>query len=110
MRVDRELIELYEHIPEDSRSQIIETRNGLERIGPFELPIELPSGKVELFLVNHYFALRTQQNYFVLTPKENKFIEPLLRIESVCTYAHIFNSTRCDCRFQLMNSLEKIYD
>ena len=104
----KELEELYKHIPSRLRNKVVSMNEEFERIGPFKLPIELPSGEIVFFTVNHYFMRNTGHRYYVVM-KNEKFNNPLLRIESICNYAHIFNSRRCDCRFQLFNALEKIY-
>ena len=105
---NEKLEELYNHIPEELREKVVELNDSFERIGPFELPIELPSGDVIFFTVNHYLMKGTKHRYYVIT-KNSKFKNPILRIESVCNYAHILNSRRCDCRYQLLNALKKIH-
>jgi len=108
METKENLQTLYNHLPKELRDQVVEINEEFERIGPFQLPIELPSGEIVFFTVNHYFMRNTNHRYYVVT-KNGKFKNPVLRIESVCNYAHIFNSRRCDCRFQLFNALEKIH-
>ena len=53
MMKSEELEELYNHVPEELRRKVVELNDSFERIGPFELPIELLSGKVIFFTVNH---------------------------------------------------------
>ncbi len=103
------LKQLYAHIPSELRDRVVELTENFERIGPFQLPIELPSGDVVFFTVYHYFMKESKHRYYLITRNET-FINPLLRIESVCNYAHLLNSRRCDCRFQLMDALEKIHN
>jgi GTP cyclohydrolase II len=108
MKRKKNVKEFYSHVPKKLLKQVLEVNSNFERIGPFELPIELPSKKVVIFRLNHYFFFKSKSSYYAITRKRNKFSNPLLRIESVCNYAHIFNSRRCDCRYQLMSALEKI--
>lgn len=109
MKIKENLEKLYKHIPESLRKQVVEVNEDFERIGSFELPIELPSGEVAIFQVNHYTFLESGDSYYVVSKKKN-FTNPLLRIESVCNYAHLFNSRRCDCRYQLMDALQRIHN
>lgn len=102
-----DLTKLYSHLPKALVSKVVTLTDKFERIGPFELPIELPSGKVAIFTVYHYYFIGTKAHYYVLS-QAKRFKNPLLRIESVCNYAHIFNSRRCDCRYQLMHALQQI--
>lgn len=70
------------------------------------MPIRLSTGKVEWFNF-HYFEIR--KRYIVVTKGRitNSRNIPL-RIESACVFGHIFNSIKCDCNFQLHQSLEII--
>ncbi|MFA4818285.1 MAG: hypothetical protein WC621_00365 [Patescibacteria group bacterium] len=78
-----------------------------ELIGPVNLPLKLPDGKVSLFKI-WYFAFPGGQ-YAVLTKgNPTKVKKPLVRVESVCIWAHFFGSQYCDCGWQLEEAKRRI--
>ena len=55
--------------------------------------------------------MNREEHFHVLTLGE--IIEEdnvLVRIESACTYAHLYGSQLCDCQYQLQNGLKNISD
>lgn len=80
----------------------------MKYIGPITLPLRLISGGFK----NFKLTLATSNkgdNYHILecgkvADKENVIV----RIESACTYAHLYGSSLCDCDWQLKHAIEKI--
>ena len=86
--------------------------------GKFRMPCRLVDGKIEENFILHLFSFPTNHKY--LGPEEHFHVitlgnverqENLLtRIESACTYAHLYGSQLCDCQYQLQQSLKRISD
>lgn len=86
------------------------------RIGPFEVigPVRLPcrmDGREPGMLNLHLFCAPGGR-YSVVTPTRledaHKHESPLVRISSMCVWAHIFGSCHCDCGEQLELAKERI--
>ncbi len=74
--------------------------------GPIKLPLLLVSGKVEEFEIYHFKS--PQGKYQILVKGDVRGKGALTRIESACTYAHLYGSQLCDCQWQLRESLKRI--
>ncbi len=79
-----------------------------KKVGPMRLPCLLKNGEtVEFKLYTYKFP--KEEEYYVLEKNNVKKIkDPLVRIHSACSFAHIFSSQRCDCKFQLDETMLKI--
>ncbi len=85
----------------------MKTTTSFEKLGPIKLPLALKSGKVKDF--NLFLYIFPKENYHVLTYGEiSGNPNALVRIESACTYAHLYSSQLCDCEWQLKEALNKI--
>lgn len=78
-----------------------------ELIGPVRLPLKLANDKTGAFSI-YYFSFPGGQ-YAVLQKRNPKNSDiPLVRIESICIWAHIFGSQYCDCGWQLEEAKVRI--
>lgn len=101
----------YSHVPKDLLDKVVKNTEKFEIIGKFELPLLLSDSEVSVFDVLHITSFETGHKYYVVYKGELEGMKnPLFRIESVCNYAHLFNSQRCDCRWQMMNFLKSVSD
>ena len=84
--------------------------------GKFRMPCKLIDGNIEEGFVLHLFSFPTdnrftgpEEHFHVITLGEIKDKKNvLLRIESACTYAHLYGSQLCDCQYQLQHGLKRI--
>jgi len=75
--------------------------------GPIKLPIGLPDGRAVEFEI--YFTKKDKKRYLILKHGVVNFKADIyLRIESACVFGHVMGSRRCDCGFQLKNSINII--
>jgi GTP cyclohydrolase II len=80
----------------------------ISNIGPIKLPITIGQ---EYF---GWFQLRLFQSnssYYLCLEKGMggaKSLPALVRIESACTFAHLFGSQKCDCEWQLKEAMRQI--
>ena len=78
-----------------------------EKMGPMRLPCLLVNGKTHEFKL-YLYRFGDCRDYYVL---ENGNVcgseNPLIRIHSACSFAHVFNSQRCDCKAQLDGAMIK---
>lgn len=83
--------------------------------GKFRMPCKLIDGSIEENFILHLFSFPSKNKYLgeeehfhvlVLGNVNNKK-DVLTRIESACTYAHLYGSQLCDCQFQLQEGLKK---
>ena len=71
-----------------------------------ELPTEIANFKVHAFTEEH-----NKKDHLVISYGDTSASKPILaRIHSQCITGESFFSMRCDCRFQLTESLQKITD
>jgi len=83
------------------------TKKRKKVFGPISIPILVNDSKVAEFNLLLYKI--GSENYHVLENLNNTFDEiPYLRIESACTFAHIYGSKLCDCEQQLRSALNII--
>jgi len=79
-----------------------------ELIGPVRLPLRLSDGNVNPNFSIWYFGFPGGR-YAALTLGDlTKTKAPLARIESVCIWAHFFDSQYCDCEWQLGEAKKRI--
>ncbi len=79
-----------------------------ELIGPVRLPLCLSDGNVNPNFSIWYFEFPGGR-YAALTLGDlSKIKTPLVRIESVCIWAHFFDSQYCDCEWQLGEAKKRI--
>ncbi|MBI4176349.1 MAG: hypothetical protein HY518_04030 [Candidatus Aenigmarchaeota archaeon] len=71
-----------------------------ELIGPVKLPLKIFKEKVSEFSI-WYFAFPGGQYAALIKGNPSKVKKPLVRVESVCIWAHFFGSQYCDCGWQL---------
>jgi 3,4-dihydroxy 2-butanone 4-phosphate synthase/GTP cyclohydrolase II len=77
--------------------------------GPIELPALLPGEIIANFRL--YFFMLPEGTYYVLEKGDVRGAKwPLVRIQSTCNIAHIFNSQRCDCEPQLELAMELLHN
>ncbi|MFH1257608.1 MAG: bifunctional 3,4-dihydroxy-2-butanone-4-phosphate synthase/GTP cyclohydrolase II, partial [Candidatus Micrarchaeota archaeon] len=71
------------------------------------LPSKMSNGRTEEFKL--WFYRFGKDKYYVLE-KGNVWMskEPLVRIHSACSFAHVFDSQRCDCKSQFDLAKERI--
>lgn len=81
------------------------SKASFEKLGPITLPLQVKGGEVKDF--NLFLYSFPGQNYHVLTHGDTKE-NTMLRIESACTYAHLYGSQLCDCKWQLEEALKRI--
>lgn len=78
-------------------------------VGPVKLPLRLYDDSVVEFSSCYYET--SQGIYVVLAIGEpQKEPPPLVRVQSVCSYAHLFGSQLCDCEWQLEESKRRVAD
>lgn len=76
----------------------------MEFRGPITLPLRIANKGIVQFKL--YLCYSMLQHYHVLFIGDIVPNSPvLLRIESACTYAHLYGSSLCDCKEQLDKSL-----
>ena len=75
--------------------------------GPMCLPCLLNDGSVAEFKL---YVYRFDENLYYVIEKGSisNAKPPLVRIHSTCSFAHVFNSQRCDCKSQLDEAMAKI--
>ena len=79
----------------------------VEKIGPIMLPLSIDGLEIVNFELTLYQL--SMRNYHVLTYFPSPPTDTvLLRIESACTFAHLYGSKLCDCREQLEAALSII--
>ena len=66
-----------------------------------KLPVLLSNHKAANFNLFLYRFADTQDYYVIEHGNIKNSKEPLVRIHSACSFAHVFNSQRCDCQAQL---------
>lgn len=72
--------------------------------GPITLPLRVSKKGIVKFKL--YLVCNEEQHYHVLLYGDVSSNEPvLMRIESACTYAHLYGSSLCDCKEQLEQSI-----
>lgn len=71
-----------------------------ELIGPVELPLKLSDSKISMFSL-WYFAFPGGRYAAIVKGNLEKANNLLVRIESICVWAHLFGSQYCDCAWQL---------
>jgi len=81
--------------------------NVIEKIGPITLPLATNNSKVVNFHLTLYRIDNRNYHVLVCNPSVPSDIV-LLRIESACTFAHLYGSKLCDCEQQLKTSLSMI--
>ena len=84
--------------------------------GKFKMPCKLIDGSMQEDFVLHLFSFQKENK--LLGPEEHFHVlvlgdvankeDVLTRIESACTYAHLYGSQLCDCQFQLKEGLRQI--
>ena len=84
------------------------TQMALKSIGPMRLPALLRDGNVKTF---HLYTYTSETGSPISVLEYGKIRNPpLLRIHSACSFAHVFNSQRCDCKSQLDEALLRIVE
>ncbi len=85
------------------------TNRTFRKIGPIALPIRTNGSKIVNFDLVLYVI--EDRNYHVLTCQPlHDAIPTIFRIESACSFAHLYGSMLCDCEQQLKTSLKIIGD
>lgn len=79
-----------------------------KKVGPMRLPSLLMNGEVVNFNFYTYWFPKDGYYYVIEKGEIKKSKSPLVRIHSACSFAHIFNSQRCDCEAQLEEAMLKI--
>ncbi len=80
-----------------------------KKIGPVKLPCLLKNRSTGNFRV-YLYRFPGKKDYFVVEKGDVRNIDqPLIRIHSHCGFGVILNSRRCECRFQLEESMLKIW-
>ncbi|MDD5253665.1 MAG: deaminase [Candidatus Nanoarchaeia archaeon] len=84
--------------------------------GKFMMPCKLKNGDIEEKFILHLFSFPTNNKF--LGPEEHFHVitlgdiqgksNVLIRIESACTYAHLYGSQLCDCLYQKDEALQNI--
>ncbi|MDD5254116.1 MAG: GTP cyclohydrolase II [Candidatus Nanoarchaeia archaeon] len=84
--------------------------------GKFKMPCKLADGTLQKNFTLYLFSFLRDNKY--IGPEEHFHVlvlgniqgkdNVLTRIESACTYAHLYGSQLCDCQFQLQEALIKI--
>ena len=80
-----------------------------ELIGPVKLPLEISDGKTGEFSI-WYFSFPGGQYAALAKGEIKKPDDILVRIESACIWAHLFDSQYCDCGWQLEEAKRRIND
>ncbi len=79
-----------------------------DKVGPMRLPSLLADGRVVNFKLFTY-RFGADRIYFVVERGDvRNNTNPLVRLHSACSFAHVLNSQRCDDRFQLDEAMIKI--
>ncbi len=81
-----------------------------ELIGPVRLPLRLPDGKVNPDFSIWYFGFSGGRYEALILGEVSKSKAPLVRITSICIWAHLFDSQYCDCEWQLGEAKQRISD
>lgn len=68
----------------------------------------LSNGEMANFKLYTYRFPGEKDYYAVEKGNVSNSKNPLVRIHSACSFAHVFNSQRCDCKFQLDEALVEI--
>jgi GTP cyclohydrolase II len=84
--------------------------------GSFRMPCMLNNGKIEENFRLYLFSFKTknkfigdEEHFHVITlGKVQNKSNILVRIESACTYAHLYGSQWCDCEYQAKEALRRI--
>jgi GTP cyclohydrolase II len=78
-------------------------------VGPIKLPVLICKRLISNFRL--YLFRFSNGDYYVLEKGNVKKREwPLVRIQSACFLAHIFNSLRCDCKAQFDMAMSLIHE
>lgn len=80
-----------------------------ELIGPVRLPLKISDGKISEFSI-WYFSFPGGQYAALVKGEIEKLDAVLVRIESVCIWAHLFGSQYCDCGWQLEEAKRRIHE
>lgn len=80
-----------------------------ETIGPVRLPLLLVNGEVGQFSI-WYFSFPKGKYAVLLKGNMLQDKKALVRIESICIWAHLFNSQYCDCDWQLQEAKRRIHE
>lgn len=80
-----------------------------ELIGPAKLPLKISNGKISKFSI-WYFAFPGGQYAALVKGNPAKAKKPLVRVESVCIWAHLFGSQYCDCGWQLEEAKKRLVE
>lgn len=78
-----------------------------ELVGPVRLPLALKDGQVAEFQI-WYFSFPGGQYAALVKGKPSRVNQPLVRLESVCIWAHLFGSQSCDCGWQMEEAKMRI--
>lgn len=88
----------------------VEQHGRYELIGPVQLPLRLPDGKVTEKFSIWYFDFPGGKYAALTMGNLSKVKIPLARIESICIWGHLFDSQYCDCEWQLGEAKRRITD
>ena len=79
----------------------------LERIGPISIPVLISADCTTEFQLELW--IYGGGRYHVLSlGNPSRQASPLVRIESACTFAHLYRSRLCDCEYQLREAVRRI--
>jgi GTP cyclohydrolase II len=78
-----------------------------EVIGPVTLPLELREHEVAEFAI-WYFSFPGGQYAALVKGDISQAQNPLVRVESICVWGHIFRSEHCDCGWQFEEAKQLI--
>ena len=98
--------------------KIVKMKKNFRIDGKFKIPCKLIDGTIEENFILHLFSFRSKNKFI---PQEEHFHvidlgdvknkeDVLVRIESACTYAHLYGSKLCDCQYQMQQGLKRISD
>lgn len=79
----------------------------LERVGPISIPALVSADNTIEFQLELW--IYSAGRYHVLSLGDpSRQTSPLVRIESACTFAHLYRSRLCDCEYQLREAMRRI--
>lgn len=79
----------------------------MKHIGPIVHPVLLANKTIENFMFDYFETEKGRYAACYIGDIEDKE-DVLLRVESACIFGHVFGVARCDCNYQLEQSLVKI--
>lgn len=93
-----------------SRIKTVHQFGRYELIGPVRLPLRLPNGRITTKFSIWYFSFPEGQYAALVKGNLREAKRPLVRIESICVWGHLFGSQHCDCGWQLEEAKRRVDD